>query len=137
MRDVIETYPDSDYARSAMLKFELAFDHLAAKEMEIGRYYLKRGNYTAAINRFRTVVQDFQTTTHTAEALHRLVEGYLGLGLNAEAQTAAAILGYNYQSSPFYDDSFRLLKGRGLAPEAQGDSWLSQVYRQMIRGEWL
>ena len=137
MRGVIEQYPDSDYARSAMLKFELAFDHLAGKEMEIGRYYLKRRNYTAAINRFRTVVQDFQTTTHTAEALHRLVEAYLGLGLNAEAQTAAAILGYNYQSSPFYDDSFRLLKGRGLAPEAKGDSWLSQVYRQMIRGEWL
>lgn len=137
MRGVIEEYPDSDYARSAMLKFELAFDHLAGKEMEIGRYYLKRRNYTAAINRFRTVVQDFQTTTHTAEALHRLVEAYLGLGLNAEAQTAGAILGYNYQSSPFYDDSFRLLKGRGLAPEAQGDSWLRTVYRQMIRGEWL
>ena len=137
MRGVIEQYPDSDYARSAMLKFELAFDHLAGKEMEIGRYYLKRRQYTAAINRFRTVVQDFQTTTHTAEALHRLVESYLGLGLNVEAQTAAAILGFNYQSSPFYDDSFRLLKGRGLAPEAQGDSWLRQVYRQMIRGEWL
>lgn len=137
MRGVIEQYPDSDYARSAMLKFELAFDHLAGKEMEIGRYYLKRRQYTAAINRFRTVVQDFQTTTHTAEALHRLVEAYLGLGFNAEAQTAAAILGFNYQSSPFYDDSFRLLKGRGLAPEAQGDSWLRQVYRQMIRGEWL
>ena len=137
MRDVIEQYPDSDYARSAMLKFELAFDHLAAKEMEIGRYYLKRGNYTAAINRFRSVVQDFQTTTHTAEALHRLVEAYLALGFTQEAQTAGAILGYNYQSSPFYDDSFRLLKGRGLNPEAVGDSWLRSVYRQMIRGEWL
>lgn len=137
MRDVIETYPDSDYARSAMLKFELAFDHLAGKEMEIGRYYLKRGNYTAAINRFRSVVQDFQTTTHTAEALHRLVEAYLALGFTQEAQTAGAILGYNYQSSPFYDDSFRLLKGRGLNPEAVGDSWLRSVYRQMIKGEWL
>lgn len=137
MRDVIEQYPDSEYARSAMLKFELAFDHLAAKDMEIGRYYLKRGNYTAAINRFRSVVQDFQTTTHTAEALHRLVECYLALGLTDEAQTAGAILGFNYQSSPFYDDTFRLLKGRGLAPEAKGDSWLRQVYRQMIKGEWL
>lgn len=137
MRTVIEQYPDSDYSRSAMLKFDLAFDHLAGKEMEIGRYYLKRRNYTAAINRFRVVVQDFQTTTHTAEALHRLVEAYLGLGLNEEAQTAAAILGYNYQSSPFYQDSFNLLKGRGLAPEARGDSWLRSVYRQMIRGEWL
>ncbi|AZL60356.1 outer membrane protein assembly factor BamD [Tabrizicola piscis] len=137
MRDVIETYPDSEYARSAILKFDLAFDQLAAKEMEVGRYYLKRGHYTAAINRFRIVVQDFQTTSHTAEALHRLVESYLALGLEAEAQTAAAILGFNYQASPFYDDSFRLLKGRGLSPEAKGDSWLRSVYRQMVRGEWL
>jgi outer membrane protein assembly factor BamD len=137
MREVIEKYPDSDYARSAILKFELAFDHLAAKEMEIGRYYLKRGHYTAAINRFRTVVQDFQTTTHTAEALLRLTEAYLALGFEDEATTAAAILGYNYQASPFYDDAFRLLKGRGLTPEARGDSWLARIYRQVVRGEWL
>ncbi|WP_136684887.1 outer membrane protein assembly factor BamD [Falsirhodobacter xinxiangensis] len=137
LRTVIEQYPDSEYARPAMLEFDLAFDHLAAKEMEIGRFYLKRGNYAAAANRFRVVVEQFQTTSHTPEALHRLVESYLALGLNAEAQTAAAILGYNYQSSPFYDDSFRLLKGKGLAPEAQETGWLGQVYRQMIRGEWL
>jgi outer membrane protein assembly factor BamD len=137
MRDVIERYPDSEFAPSAMLKFDLAFDQLAAKEMEIGRYYLKRRHYTAAINRFRIVVQDFQTTTHTAEALHRLVESYLALGFEEEAQTAAAILGFNYQSSPFYDDSFRLLKGRGLSPEAKGEGWLQKIYRQMIRGEWL
>ena len=137
LRVVIEQYPDSEYANSAILKFDLAFDHLAAKEMEIGRYYLKQRHYTAAINRFRVVVQDFQTTTHTAEALHRLVECYLGLGLTDEAQTAAAILGYNYQSSPFYQDSFNLLKKQGLAPEAKGTSWLSTVYRQMIKGEWL
>jgi outer membrane protein assembly factor BamD len=137
MRDVIETYPDSEYARSAILKFELAFDQLAAKEMEVGRYYLKRRHYAAAINRFRVVVADFQTTTHTAEALHRLVESYLALGLTDEAQTAAAILGYNYQSSPFYDDSFRLLKGKGLSPEAKGEGWLRTIYRQMVKGEWL
>jgi outer membrane protein assembly factor BamD len=137
MRDVIETYPDSEYSRSAMLKFELAFDQLAAKEMEIGRYYLKRRHYAAAINRFRNVVQDFQTTSHTAEALHRLTEAYLALGLTDEAQTTAAILGFNYQSSPFYDDSFRLLKGRGLSPEAKGEGWLRTIYRQMVRGEWL
>jgi outer membrane protein assembly factor BamD len=137
MRDVIELYPDSEYARSAMLKFDLAFDQLAAKEMEVGRYYLKRGHYAAALNRFRVVVEDFQTTTHTAEALHRLVECYLALGLDDEAQTAGAILGYNYQSSPFYDDSFRLLKGKGLSPEAKGESWLNKIYRQMIKGEWL
>ncbi|MCB6176561.1 outer membrane protein assembly factor BamD [Rhodobacter sp. Har01] len=137
MRELIEKYPDSEYAASAILKFDLAFDHLAAKEMEIGRYYLKRRHYSAALNRFRTVVQDFQTTAHTAEALHRLVECYLALGFEDEAQTAAAILGYNYQSSPFYQDSFNLLKGRGLAPEAKGDNWLTKIYRQMIRGEWL
>ena len=137
MRDVIETYPDSEYARSAMLKFELAFDQLAGKEMEVGRYYLKRRHYAAAINRFRVVVQDFQTTTHTAEALHRLVESYLALGLTDEAQTAGAILGYNYQSSPFYDDTFRLLKGKGLSPEAKGEGWLRTIYRQMVKGAWL
>lgn len=137
MRDVIEKYPDSDYARSAILKFDLAFDHLAGKEMEIGRYYLKRKHYTAAINRFRVVVQDFQTTTHTAEALMRLVEAYLALGFTDEAQTAGAILGYNYQSSPFYEDAFVLLNSNGLRPEAKGDSWLASVYRQVVRGEWL
>jgi outer membrane protein assembly factor BamD len=137
LRDVIEKYPDSEYADSAILKFDLAFDHLAGKEMEIGRYYLKRGNYTAAINRFRVVVQDFQTTTHTAEALHRLVEAYLALGLTDEAQTAGAILGYNYQSSPFYDDSYRLLTGQGLSLEARGNSWLAAIYRQVIKGEFL
>jgi outer membrane protein assembly factor BamD len=138
LRDVIELYPESEYARSAILKFDLAFDQLAAKEMEIGRYYLRRGNYTAAINRFRVVVQDFQTTSFTAEALLRLVESYLALGFTAEAQTAGAILGYNFQSSPFYDDAFRLLTGAGLSPEAQeGTGWLSTVYRQVIRGEWL
>jgi len=137
LRAVIEDYPDTDYARSAILKFDMAFDHLAAKEMEIGRYYLKKGHYAAAINRFRVVVQDFQTTSHTAEALHRLVEAYLALGLSDEAQTAGAILGYNYQSSPFYQDSFKLLTGRGLEMKAKGDSWLATVYRQVIKGEWL
>ncbi len=137
LRQVIERYPDTEYARSAMLKFDLAFNHLAAKEMEIGRYYLKRGHYTSAINRFRVVVEEFQTTTHTPEALHRLVESYLALGFTDEAQTAAAILGYNFQSSPFYQDSFDLLRGRGLTPEARGDGWLRTVYRQMIQGEWL
>ena len=137
MRDVIEKYPDSEYAQSAILKFDLAFDHLAAKEMEIGRYYLKRKNYAAALKRFRTVVQDYQNTSHTAEALHRLVECYLALGFVDEAQTAGAILGYNYQSSPFYQDSYNLLKSKGLSPEAKGNNWLAKVYRQMIRGEWL
>ena len=137
LREVIELYPDSEYARSSVLKFDLAFDHLAAKEMEIGRFYLKRGHYTAGINRFRAVVEDFQTTTHTPEALHRLVEAYLSIGLTDEAQTAGAILGYNYQGSPFYEESYALLTSRGLSPEARGDNWLAAIYRQVIRGEWL
>ena len=137
LRSVIEQYPDSEYARSAILKFDLAFDHLAAKEMEIGRYYLKRGHYAASINRFRVVVEEFQTTSQTPEALLRLVEAYLALGLTDEAQTAGAILGYNFQSSPFYQDAYGQLRGRGLAPEARGDNWLTNVYRQMIQGRWL
>jgi outer membrane protein assembly factor BamD len=137
LRVVIEEYPDSEYAQSAILKFDLAFDHLAAKEMEIGRFYLKGGHYTAAINRFRVVVEEFQTTTHTAEALMRLTEAYLALGLTDEAQTAAAILGFNYQSSPFYQDAYDLLTAQGLKPEAKGDGWLAQIYRQMVKGEWL
>lgn len=137
LRRVIEQYPDSEYAPTSVLKFDLAFDHLAAKEMEIGRYYLKRGNYAAAANRFRTVVEDFQTTTHTAEALHRLVECYLAMGLVEEAQTAGAILGYNYQSSEWYESSFALLTGQGLEANAAGDNWLASIYRQVVRGEWL
>ncbi|MDX8348368.1 outer membrane protein assembly factor BamD [Cognatiyoonia sp. IB215446] len=137
LRQVIEVYPDSEYARTSVLKFDLAFDHLAAKEMEIGRYYLKRGQYAAAANRFRTVVEDFQTTTHTAEALHRLVECYLSLGLVDEAQSAGAILGFNYRSSEWYEASFILLTGEGLNPNATGDNWLASIYRQVVRGEWL
>ncbi|ARE40025.1 competence lipoprotein Com [Rhodovulum sp. P5] len=137
LRTVIERYPDSEYAQSAILKFDLAFNHLAAKEMEVGRYYLKRGHYTASINRFRVVVEDFQTTTHTAEALYRLVEAYLALGLDDEAQTAGAILGHNFQGTQWYEDAYNLLKGEGLAPEAKGTGWLRKVYRQMIKGEWL
>lgn len=137
LRYVIETYPNTEYARSAVLKFDLAFDRLAAKEMEIGRFYLRRGNYNAAINRFRAVVEEYQTTTQTPEALHRLVESYLSLGLRDEAQTAAAILGHNFRGSPFYEDSYRLLTRQGLSPEARGESWLRAIYRRTIRGDWL
>ena len=137
LRGVIERYPDSEFTRSAMLKFDLAFDHLAAKEMEVGRFYLKRGHYTAAANRFRVVVEQFQTTTHTPEALHRLVESYLALGLDNEARTAGAILGHNFRSTDWYQDSYALLTGRGLDPDSRGNGWLAQIYRQMVRGEWL
>ena len=136
MRDIIERYPDSEYAKSAQMKFELALDHLAGKEMEIGRYYLSRGHYPAAINRFRVVVEDYQTTTHTPEALYRLIEAYLSLGLAHEAQTAAAILGHNFRGSQWYADGYALLTGRGLQPADVGDSWLNATYRQVVQGRW-
>jgi len=137
LRAVIERYPDSAYARDAILRFDVAFDHLASKEMEIGRYYLRRQHYTAAINRFRVVVEQFQTTSHTPEALMRLVEAYLALGLPDEARTAGAILGHNFQASPFYDDAYRQLTGQDLAPEAAGEGWLREVWQQTVRGDWL
>ena len=137
LRVVIEQYPGTEYATASIPKFDLAFSHLAAKEMEIGRYYLKRGFYAASVNRFRIVVEDFQTTTHTPEALHRLVEAYLSLGLTAEAQTAGAILGHNYQGTEWYQESFALLTGQGLELTASGDSWLASIYRQVLLGEWL
>jgi outer membrane protein assembly factor BamD len=137
LRAVIERYPDSDYTQDAVLRFDVAFDQLALSEMEVGRFYLRRQHYTAAINRFRLVVEEFQTTSHTPEALLRLVEAYLALGLTDEAQTAGAILGYNFQGSPFYDDAFRQLTGQGLAPEAAGQNWLREVWDQTVRGDWL
>ena len=137
LRYVIEEYPNSEYARSAVLKFDLAFDRLAAKEMEIGRFYLARGNYAAAVNRFRVVVEDFQTSTQTPEALHRLVESYLSLGLRDEAQTAGAILGHNFRANPFYEDSYRLLTAAGLADIASGESWIREIYRRTLRGDWI
>ncbi len=137
LRTVIERYPDSDYTQDAVLRFDVAFDRLAADEMEVGRYYLRRQHYTAAINRFRIVVEEFQTTSHTPEALMRLVEAYLALGLTEEAQTAGAILGYNFRGSPFYEDAFRQLNGRGLAAEAAGQNWLREVWDQTVRGDWL
>ena len=136
-RMLFEQYPDSEYAEPAKLKFDLAFDHLASKEMEVGRYYLKDGHYSSAINRFRLVVEDFQETSHTAEALHRLIESYLSLGLFDEAQTAGAILGHNYEATDWYKHSYALLENRGLSPTVRGNSWLSRVHRQVIKGQWL
>lgn len=109
LETLISRFPESEYRRDAELKRDLTMDHLAGKEMDIGRYYLNRGHINAAINRFRVVVQDYQTTTHVAEALFRLVEGYLTLGIKPEARRIAAILGYNYPGSPWYERSFDLL----------------------------
>jgi outer membrane protein assembly factor BamD len=108
--EVIRRFPDTAYARDAKLKRDLTFDHLAGKEMEIGRFYLRRQQYQAAIRRFNTVVEQYQTTTHLPEALHRLVECYTALGLPDEAQRMAAVLGHNYPGSEWYEASYSLLK---------------------------
>ncbi|MGD9537223.1 MAG: outer membrane protein assembly factor BamD [Alphaproteobacteria bacterium] len=128
LEDVARRFPDTPYAKDAKLKLDLARDHLAGKEMNIGRYYLTRGHYVAAINRFRRVVERYQTTSHTPEALHRLTESYLSIGLRQEAQAAAAVLGYNFPNSVWYRDSYALLEGEGLAPAEYEQSWLSQAF---------
>jgi outer membrane protein assembly factor BamD len=132
LQEVIDRYPGTEYARDARLKIDLARDHLAGKEMEVGRYYLDRGQYAAAINRFRAVIEDYQTTTHVAEALHRLTEAYLALGITDEAQTAAAVLGHNYPSSDWYRDSYALLTGQGLEPEESEGSWITRTWRTIF-----
>lgn len=119
--DLVRRFPDTDYGRDARLKVDLANDHLAGKEMDVGRFYLRRGNHLAAIGRFRTVVEKYQTTTHVAEALHRLTEAYLALGVVDEARHTAAVLGHNYPDSDWYRDSWRLLSRHGvLTAEEQG-----------------
>lgn len=127
--EVIRRFPDSDYARDAILKLDLTNDHLAGKEMTVGRYYLDRGQYAAALRRFRNVVENYQRTTHIPEALHRLTEVYLTLGIEQEAQTSAAILGYNYPDSQWYADSYRILVERDITPELHEDSWLSKIWQ--------
>jgi outer membrane protein assembly factor BamD len=112
--ELMRRFPDSRYARDAGLKADLARDHLAGKEMEIGRYYLRRGKYVAAINRFRSVIDSYQSTTHVPEALHRLTEAYLSLGVAEEARRTAAVLGYNFPSSRWYEDSYGLVNGETL-----------------------
>ena len=134
---IIKEYPDSEYASSSKIKFDFLKNQLASKEMEVGRYYLKRSHYVSAINRFRGIIEDFSTTSQVPEALHRLVEAYLSLGLTDEAQTAGAILGYNYKSNEWYERSFELLRSKGLKPKSLGNSWLSQIYRQVVKGQWL
>jgi outer membrane protein assembly factor BamD len=123
--DVVRRFPDSKYARDAKLKLDFTRDHLAGKEMEIGRYYLKRQEYLAAMNRFKRVVDNYQTTTHVPEALERLVECDLALGLNKEATENAAVLGYNYPGSRWYTDAYALMTGNG-APVTASEGWFGR-----------
>ncbi|WDR03828.1 outer membrane protein assembly factor BamD [Devosia algicola] len=122
---LISNYPKSDYAKDAKEKLVIAYDQLAGKEMSVGRYYLGQGQYAAAINRFRTVVENYQTSTHIEEALFRLTEANLSLGLVNEARSAAAVLGHNYPSSNWYKESFDLLAKQGLTPQVAEGSWLA------------
>lgn len=138
LRAVFENYPNSEYADPAKERFDLAFEHLASKELEVGRFYLKDGHYTSAINRFRVVVEDFPTTRYTPEALYRLVEAYTALGLTGEAQAALAVLQSRFSDSEWYADALVLLGEEGAeSTQLSGAGWLSNIYRKAVSGDWL
>jgi outer membrane protein assembly factor BamD len=131
LEEVIRKYPTSEYAVSAKTKLEGARDQLAGREMAVGRYYLQRHDYIAAINRFKTVVTQYQTTRHVEEALARLTEAYMAIGIVGEAQTAAAVLGHNFPDSRWYQDAYKLVKSGGLEPNENRDSYISRAFKWM------
>lgn len=134
LNDVVRRFPDTAYARDARLKIDMVYDQLAGKEMSVGRFYLERDQHLAAINRFRTVIEEehFQRTSHVPEALHRLVESYLSVGMVEEAQRMAAILGHNFPGSEWYERSFALMTESGVAPvpesEAERRGWFGRTF---------
>jgi len=130
--EVVRRYPKSKYARDARLKWDLTNDHLAGSEMGIGRFYLKKKQYLAAINRFRGVVDNYQTTSHVPEALHRLTEAYLALGLKDEAQSTAAVLGHNFPGSDWYMDSYALITGTRTATKKEKRSWIGRAWNSVF-----
>lgn len=130
-QDLQQQHPQSEYAQIAGERMQMARDQLAGKEMEIGRFYLKQKSYLASVNRFRTVVEQYQNTRHIEEALYRLVETYLALGVVNEAQTAAAVLGHNFPQSQWYKDAFALLQNAGTSPQNSGDSWISRAFKSV------
>ena len=132
LQDVVQRFPDTEYARDASLKVDLTLDHLAGKEMEVGRYYLVRGDYIGAINRFRIVVDRYQRTPQIAEALERLTEAYYALGVYDEAKTAAAVLGANYPGSPWYQDAYDLLVTKNMKPEVKQGSWIERAFESPL-----
>jgi outer membrane protein assembly factor BamD len=129
LQEVVRKYPDSEYAIAAKRKMEVARDQLAGKEMQIGRYYLKNHDFTGAINRFKVVVTHYQTTRHVEEALARLTEAYMSLGIVSEAQTAAAVLGHNFPDSPWYKNAYTLVKTGGYEPKESEGSWISRAFK--------
>ncbi len=132
MSEVVQKYPNSEYADDARQKVQIARDQIAGKDMQIGRYYLERKEYLAAINRFKTVVTAYQTTRHVEEALHRLTEAYLALGIVPEAQTSAAVLGHNFPDSQWYQYSYQLLQKGGVEPRENQGSWISRAFRGVV-----
>jgi len=131
LRTLASRYPDSPYAREAENRIRIGEDSIAANEMTVGRYYLQRSNYVAAINRFKTVVAEHQTTAHVEEALMRLTETYMALGIQHEAQAATAVLGHNFPQSTWYRDAHALLQKHGLKPEVAEGTWVSQQWKQV------
>ena len=131
LRTLKSRYPDSKYAQKADNRIRIALDALAAREMNVGRYYLKRRNYLASINRFKKVVSDYSNTAQVEEALMRLTESYMALGITAEAQTAAAVLGHNFPQSKWYKDAYVLLQSGGLKPREDTGSWVSRTWKKM------
>ena len=134
LEEVIRKYPTSEYALSAKKKLEGARDQLAAKEMAIGRYYMEKRDFSGAINRFKTVVTRYQTTRHVEEALARLTEAYMAIGIVGEAQTAAAILGHNFPDSRWYKDAYNLVKSGGLEPSENKGSYISRAFKKLGLG---
>jgi outer membrane protein assembly factor BamD len=128
MREIVERYPDSEYAEDARRKVIQTRDQLAGKEMQVGRYYLERREYIAAINRFKVVVTQYQDTRHVEEALYRLVEADLAMGLVSEAQTAGAVLGHNFPSSEWYERAYKRLGAGGVTPNEDRNSWISRAF---------
>jgi outer membrane protein assembly factor BamD len=134
LEEVIRKYPTSEYANTAKKKLEGARDQLAGKEMAVGRYYMDKRDYTAAINRFKTVVTRYQTTRHVEEALARLTEAYMAIGIVGEAQTAAAVLGHNFPDSRWYKDAYNLVKSGGLEPSENRGSYISKAFKKLGLG---
>ena len=123
LTEIVTRFPDSKYARDAGVKIDLTRDHLAGKEMDIGRYYENLGQYLSAINRYKNVVEFYQTTTHVPEALHRLIESYTALGLIDEAKKTAAVLGHNFPGNEWYIDSYEIVEGKSYRPKKKETKW--------------
>jgi outer membrane protein assembly factor BamD len=134
LEEVVRKYPDSEYATAAKKKIDMARDQLAGKEMEIGRFYMDKRDFIGAINRFKVVVTQYQTTRHVEEALERLTEAYISLGIIDEAQTAAAVLGHNFPDSTWYKDAYQLLKKAGGEPNENKESWMSKAFKKVGLG---